>query len=212
LKKLMEDLFQHIVPVNEGYDYLFSDEVYVPVYDTTLLVTKRIVMPISLVEEKVLQLIDVGVYQIDEISQILGLKRKLLDVTLADLYSKDLVMVTSNSCKLMKSGRNALTDLCRAEKKQDVLRNVCIDGILGNVIDSSLYELMTNVYDDNGKLKPMLQTGNVNNYIEQFDKISLIFDEENVIFYSEGVKPTKEELLKIDKVESTFVKYIKIPS
>lgn len=211
LKKLMEDLFQHIVPVNEGYDYLFSDEVYIPVYDTTLLVTKRIVMPISLVEEKVLQLIDVGVYQIDEISQILGLKRKLLDITLADLYSKDLVMVTSNSCKLMKSGRNALTDLCRAEKKQDVLRNVCIDGILGNVIDSSLYELMTNVYDDNGKLKPMLQTGNVNNYIEQFDKISLIFDEENVIFYSEGVKPTKEELLKIDKVESTFVKYIKIP-
>lgn len=30
---------------------------------------------ISLVEEKVLQLIDIGVYQIDEIAQILGLKR-----------------------------------------------------------------------------------------------------------------------------------------
>lgn len=24
----MEDLFQHIIPVNEGYDYLFSDLVY----------------------------------------------------------------------------------------------------------------------------------------------------------------------------------------
>lgn len=34
LKKLMEDLFRHIIPVNEGYDYLFSDVVYVPIYET----------------------------------------------------------------------------------------------------------------------------------------------------------------------------------
>mgnify|MGYP006964167824 FL=1 len=52
MKKLMEDLFQHIIPVNEGYDYLFSDLVYVPIYETSLLVTKRTIMPISLVEEK----------------------------------------------------------------------------------------------------------------------------------------------------------------
>lgn len=41
----MEDLFQHIIPVNEGYDYLFSDLVYVPIYETSLLVTKRTIMP-----------------------------------------------------------------------------------------------------------------------------------------------------------------------
>ncbi|MFR8391024.1 hypothetical protein [Anaerobutyricum hallii] len=34
MKKLMEDLFRHIIPVNEGYDYLFSDVVYVPIYET----------------------------------------------------------------------------------------------------------------------------------------------------------------------------------
>lgn len=114
----MEDLFQHIIPVNEGYDYLFSDLVYVPIYETSLLVTKRTIMPISLVEEKVLQLIDVGVYQIDEIAQILGLKRKLLDVTLADLYSKNLVMVSTNSCKMMTAGRDALNNLNRTEKNK----------------------------------------------------------------------------------------------
>ena len=47
MKKLMEDLFQHIIPVNEGYDYLFSDLVYVPIYETSLLVTKRTIMPIQ---------------------------------------------------------------------------------------------------------------------------------------------------------------------
>lgn len=207
----MEDLFQHIIPVNEGYDYLFSDLVYVPIYETSLLVTKRTIMPISLVEEKVLQLIDVGVYQIDEIAQILGLKRKLLDVTLADLYSKNLVMVSTNSCKMMTAGREALNNLNRTEKKQDILKNVCLDGILGNIIDSSAYELLNNVRDNDGKLKPIIPIGEVEYYIEQFKRVSQIFDEENILYFSEGVQPVKEELLKIDKVDSTFVKYIKIP-
>ena len=61
MKRLIENLYQHIVPVNEGYDYIFSDTVYVPIYETSLLVTKRTVMPISLVEEKALQLLDIGV-------------------------------------------------------------------------------------------------------------------------------------------------------
>ena len=207
----MEDLFQHIIPVNEGYDYLFSDLVYVPIYETSLLVTKRTIMPISLVEEKVLQLIDIGVYQIDEIAQILGLKRKLLDVTLADLYSKNLVMVSTNSCKMMTAGREALNNLNRTEKKQDILKNVCLDGILGNIIDSSAYELLNNVRDNDGKLKPIIPIGEVEYYIEQFKRVSQIFDEENFLYFSEGVQPVKEELLKIDKVDSTFVKYIKIP-
>lgn len=207
----MEDLFQHIIPVHEGYDYLFSDLVYVPIYETALLVTKRTVIPISLVEEKVLQLIDVGVYQIDEIAQILGLKRKLLDVTLADLYSKNLVMVSTNSCKMLTAGREALNNLNRTEKKQDILKNVCLDGILGNVIETTSYELQNNVRDNDGKLKPIIPTGEVSYYIDQFKIISQIFDEENVLYFSEGVQPIKEELLKIDKIDSTFVKYIKIP-
>lgn len=85
MKKLVENLFQHRVPVNEGYDYLFTDDVYLPIFQSSLIITKRTIMPISLVEEKVLQLLDIGVYQIDEIAKILGLSRRLLEVTLADL-------------------------------------------------------------------------------------------------------------------------------
>ena len=211
MKRLIENLYQHIVPVNEGYDYIFSDTVYVPIYETSLLVTKRTVMPISLVEEKVLQLLDIGVFQINEIAQILGLERKLLDVTLADLYSKDLVSVSSSTCKMMLAGKDALNQLNRTEKKQDILKNVCIDGILGNVIDTSEYELQNKVWENDGKLKPMVPIGDVKSYMDQFKKISQIFDEENVLYFSEGVQPIKEELLKIDKIDSTFVKYIKIP-
>lgn len=211
LKKLVEELYLHIVPVNEGYDYLFSDVVFIPVYETSLLVTKRTIVPINLVEEKILQLLDVGIYHIDELAQILGLNRRLLDVTLADLYSRDLVAVSSNSCRIMNAGREALNSLNRTEKKQDILKNVCLDGVLGNVIDTSEYELQKVQRSDDNKLKPTITTGEVKYYIDRFKEISQIFDEENILYFSEGVQPVKEELLKIDKVDSVFVKFIKIP-
>lgn len=49
-----------MIPRNEGYTYLFQDNVYIPVFNTVLRVTKRITVPLNLVEEKVLQLIDAG--------------------------------------------------------------------------------------------------------------------------------------------------------
>lgn len=211
MNKLAKDIFRHIVPVNEGYDYLFTDEIYIPVYETSLLITKRIIMPISLVEEKILQLLDIGLSQIDEITKVLGLNRSLLEVTLADLYSKDLVAVSSNSCRITSSGREALNNLKRIEKKQDILKNVCIDGIFGNVVDASDYTLLTNIRDDDSKLRPKVPLGEVQYYVEQFRGISQIFEEENKLFFSEGIQPEKEELLIIDKVHSTFVKFIKIP-
>lgn len=211
MKKLVENLFQHRVPVNEGYDYLFTDDVYLPIFQSSLIITKRTIMPISLVEEKVLQLLDIGVYQIDEIAKILGLSRRLLEVTLADLYSKDLVSASSNSCKLMTMGRVALNNLNRTEKKQDILKDIYIDGILGEIFDASNYQLLDKVIADDNKLKPIIPIGEVKCFIEKFKEISEIFDEENKIVFSEGVHPIKEELLKIDKVDNTFVKFVKIP-
>lgn len=211
MKQLVEELFYHIIPVNEGYDYLFSDDIYIPVYETTLLVTKRAILPISLVEEKILQLLDLGIYQIDELAQILGLNRRLLEITLADLYSKDLITVSSNSCRIEAAGRKALSDLNRIEKKQDILKNVCIDGVLGNIVDSSEYELLKSVRNDDNKLKPIIQIGETKNYVNHFKEISQIFDEENKLYFSEGIQPIKEELLRIDKVDNTFVKFIKVP-
>jgi len=38
----------------------------------------------------VLQIVSIGVHQVDEIAKILGITRPLLDVTLADLHVKDL--------------------------------------------------------------------------------------------------------------------------
>lgn len=94
-------------------------------------------------------------------------------------------MVSTNSCKMMTAGREALNNLNRTEKKQDILKNVCLDGILGNIIVPSAYELLNNVRDNDGKLKPIIPIGEVKYYIEQFKRVSQIFDEENFLYFSE---------------------------
>lgn len=212
MRELVENIYQNIVPVNEGYDFLFAEDIYLPIYQTSLLVTKRTIIPISLVEEKVLQLLDAEVHQIDEIAKILGLSRRLLDVTIADLYSRDLVSASSNACRLLEGGKKALNDLNRTEKKQDVLKDIYLDGILGEVFDDmSNHVLIESVYNNESKMKTSIPLGDVKYYAKQFSKISEIFENESKIVYSEGMHPIKDELLKIDKVDNTFVKFIKIP-
>ena len=49
-----------------------------------------------------LQIVSIGVHQVDEIAKILGITRPLLDVTLADLHVKDLISVSSDICSLLK--------------------------------------------------------------------------------------------------------------
>lgn len=211
MKKLIRTLYQNKVPVNEGYDYVFSDDVYLPVYQSVLIVTKRIVMPLSLVEELVLQLLSSEVCQIDELSKILGLERRLLEITLADLYSRDLVAVSANSCRLLTLGKRALIDLNRSEKKQDIIKDIYIDAILGQVFDAESYQIIDSVYWNDNKLKSSIPLGDVKYYNDQYKEISEIFNADKKLILSEGMQPIKEELLTIDKVENTFVKFVKIP-
>lgn len=49
---------------------MLDDEVYLPVYKYALKITKRKTVKLNLVEEKVLQIVSIGVHQVDEIAKI----------------------------------------------------------------------------------------------------------------------------------------------
>ena len=183
LKQLINRLFVNIVKQNEGYDFLFTDEVYIPIYKYTLKITKRKVIKLNLVEEKVLQIIQAGIYQVNEIARILGLKRQFLDITLADLYTKDLISISSDICKLLKKGEQALAKLERVEKSQDILKDVYMDSLLGKVLsDVSLYQFSEKVLHNDGKLQPSILSDDIKAVRACFDEIQEIFDQE----YNQG--------------------------
>lgn len=213
LKQLINRLFVNKVKQNEGYDFLFADEVYIPIYKYTLKITKRKVIKLNLVEEKVLQIIQAGIYQVNEIARILGLKRQFLDITLADLYTKDLISISSDICKLLKKGEQALAKLERVEKSQDILKDVYMDSLLGKVLsDVSLYQFSEKVLHNDGKLQPSILSDDIKAVRACFDEIQEIFDQE----YNQGeginrIGSETQELLTIDNIEDLFVCFLKIP-
>ena len=134
-ENLIHKWVTNIVRQNDGYEFLFDDEVYLPVYKYALKITKRKTVKLNLVEEKVLQIVSIGVHQVDEIAKILGITRPLLDVTLADLHVKDLISVSSDICSLLKKGEQALSNLERVEKQQDIMKDIYMDSFKGKILD-----------------------------------------------------------------------------
>ena len=87
MDKLIESLLNINIRKNEGYIFVKQEDIYVPIIKTVLSITKRSFYRLPLLEEIVLRLINENLQEIDELANVLGIDRKLLEVTLADLNS-----------------------------------------------------------------------------------------------------------------------------
>ena len=212
-ENLIHKWVTNIVRQNDGYEFLFDDEVYLPVYKYALKITKRKTVKLNLVEEKVLQIVSIGVHQVDEIAKILGITRPLLDVTLADLHVKDLISVSSDICSLLKKGEQALSNLERVEKQQDIMKDIYMDSFKGKILDDiTRYQVVEKGIIDDNKLEPLVQAEDMKVIVSRFEDIQEIFqDEYSAIRIADGIRTETQELLTIDGIESVYVVVIKIP-
>lgn len=212
-ENLIHKWVTNIVRQNDGYEFLFDDEVYLPVYKYALKITKRKTVKLNLVEEKVLQIVSIGVHQVDEIAKILGITRPLLDVTLADLHVKDLISVSSDICSLLKKGEQALSNLERVEKQQDIMKDIYMDSFKGKILDDiTRYQVVEKGVIDDNKLEPIVQAEDMKVIVSKFEDIQEIFQNEySATQIADGIRTETQELLTIDGIESVYVVFIKIP-
>ena len=134
MDKLIGAMSNINVRKNDGYFFIKRDEIYVPIIRTILSITKRSFYSLPLLDEIVLRLINEGVQEIDELVNILGIDRKLLEVTLADLSVKDVIYCTTNRCSLLAKGKQALRELRTVQRKKDTIKNVYLDPINRKII------------------------------------------------------------------------------
>ena len=209
-ENLIHKWVTNIVRQNDGYEFLLDDEVYLPVYKYALKITKRKTVKLNLVEEKVLQIVSIGVHQVDEIAKILGITRPLLDVTLADLHVKDL---SSDICSLLKKGEQALSNLERVEKQQDIMKDIYMDSFKGKILENiTRYQVVEKGIIDDNKLEPLVQAEDMKVIVSRFEDIQEIFqDEYSATRIADGIRTETQELLTIDGIESVYVVFIKIP-
>ena len=211
MEKFIESLADINISKNEGYNYIKKDEIIVPIVKTILSVTKRSYFTLPLLDEIILRLVSEGMYEIDNLVRVLGINRKLLEITLANLSVKNIIYCTSNRITLMEKGREALRELRTIQRKKDSIKNVYLDPINRKVIaDYEKYQFVDNVYEHDKKLDVDFEMDNLDVFNENIDVIKTIFQDEMNI-YNDKTKAEPDELLSIDDIERAFVKFIRIP-
>lgn len=211
MEKFIESLADINISKNEGYNYIKKDEIIVPIVKTILSVTKRSCFALPLLDEIILRLVSEGMYEIDNLVRVLGVNRKLLEITLADLSVKNIIYCTSNRITLMEKGREALRELRTIQRKKDSIKNVYLDPINRKVIaDYEKYQFDDYIYEHDKKLDVDFEMDNLDVFNENIDVIKTIFQDE-INIYNDKTKAEPDELLSIDDIERAFVKFIRIP-
>lgn len=211
MDKLIGAMSNINVRKNDGYFFIKRDEIYVPIMRTILSVTKRSFYSLPLLDEIVLRLINEGVQEIDELVNILGIDRKLLEVTLADLSVKDVIYCTTNRCSLLAKGKQALRELRTVQRKKDTIKNVYLDPINRKIIlEHEKYQFVEKVNVNDKKLDADFEVNDIDIFKENIDSVNKVFlDEMNI--YNDKTKSELDELLSIDSIENVFVKFVRIP-
>lgn len=211
MHKLIESLGNIDIRKNDGYLYVKSEEIYIPIIKTVLSITKRSFYSLPLLDEIVLRLINEGVQEIDELVNILGIERKILEVTLADLSVKDIIYCTTNRSSLLTKGRQALNELRTIQRKKDTIKNLYLDPINRKVIlEYDNYQFVDKVYNNDKKLDIDFELKDVEIFKENIDTVNKIFLNE-MDFYNDRTKSDPDELLSIDNIENAYVKFVRIP-
>lgn len=211
MDKLIEAMSNINVRKNDGYFFVKREEIYVPIIRTTLSITKRSFYSLPLLDEIVLRLINEGVQEIDELVNILGIDRKLLEVTLADLNVKNIIYCTTNRCSLLAKGKQALQKLRTVQRKKDTIKNVYLDPINRKIIlEHENYHFVDKVYVNDKKLDADFEVNDIEIFKENIDSVNKVFlDEMNI--YNDKTKSELDELLSIDSIENVYVKFVRIP-
>lgn len=211
MDKLIESMSNINVRKNDGYLFIKRDEIYVPIMKTILSITKRSFYSLPLLDEIVLRLINEGIQEIDELVNILGIDRKLLEVTLADLSVKDVIYCTTNRCSLLAKGKQALRELRTVQRKKDTVKNVYLDPINRKIIlEHENYQFVDKVNVNDKKLDADFEVNDIEIFKENIDSVNKVFlDEMNI--YNDKTKSEPDELLSIDSIENVYVKFVRIP-
>lgn len=209
MNRYVESVYNNSIPDNRGYIYVVTDSVYLPVFRATLSITKRKQTRLNLIEEMVLKIAACGVADLDEIAGVLGLTRDILDVTLGDLFIKNLAYPSSNKCNLMKEGHAILKDLEASKKETDTIRNIYVNAVTKDVIKEHTDHFADKNLNDDHKLHETFDGNNLEFYRSKLSIIKEIFDKEAEIYTSDNQIP--DELISIDKIDELSVCFLEIP-
>jgi len=101
MKNLINDVKRHTPKSVPGYNYLKTQNIYIPFMKITVECLTRKISELNLFFESILKLIDISVKDINEIAEILGVSNSIVKEAVVDMVGMDYIYTSENMLSLI---------------------------------------------------------------------------------------------------------------
>ena len=147
MNKLIKSVKQSLPKDIRGYKYRKKQEVYIPYAEIGIECLTRNESEINLFFETVLRLLNIGVKDISEIADILGITYNIIKEVVVDMIEEKYVFTSENRLTITPKGKKALETRKLVEIQKVNINNIVINLITGEI--KSLYEIKKHWVDIN---------------------------------------------------------------
>lgn len=134
--KLIENIFESLPPEIENFYCIKTQKIFIPYEELGIECLIHNISEINLFFESILELLSIGVYDIKEISAILGISEQIVVAVVSSMSIKDFVSVSENIIRITKKGKSALKSKSLSEIKKINLNKIFINLITGDITDN----------------------------------------------------------------------------
>lgn len=214
MTKYIESVLQQLPKDNEGYKYIASETIYIPVQKTKLTITTRQLQEVRFVDEMILKFIDAGVTSTQDLAGYMGISSGILDISLAALFSQDYITATSRVCSITDKGRNFLEGEKSSKKEIEEMTAIYVNLCTGDIAFSDetyVGNFHANAYKCNHTL-----SGDVQFFRQNISKIKEGYSsrqretQRRIVGDRKLAEESVSELLSINSAETTAVLFKKV--
>jgi len=209
MRAYIENMLRQLPKENEGYKYITSETIFIPILKTSLSITTRRIQGLRFVDEMILKLINEGVTASQDIAGYMGLAPDVLDISLADLFAQDYISVSARICRIGDKGRAFLKGESTTKKEIEDMSDVYVNLCSGDIVFSN-DGFVSNVHANAYKCAHSID-GDVKFFRQNISVIKESFDAKQIEVQTRSIAgrvitiDSATELLSINSVEKSNV-------
>ena len=136
MKQLVAAVARKLPRELKNFHLIKKQDIYIPYCEIGITCLTKEVTEINLFFETILKLIDIEVFDVYEISAIMGVEFKLLKETIVDMIDQRYIITSENKLIMTPKGRKALADRKLVTIRKRNLNELSVNMITGNIEES----------------------------------------------------------------------------
>lgn len=202
--ELIFDLRNRIRPVIDGLQFVKSVKVGVPYAKIVLYITVRKELPIPIIHEAIMKLIDEKWHNYEEIRKLLGVDQDYMDTVMSEL-GRSFISHYGQQLYLTNEGKAALQDMKSVKIEPEFLDDLIINQVDGSILTIGDINLREKINSD-AFINPLINI-QLEYLIDKEAQIRDFYNKKQLKNQSKTQPTIRDELYRIIKIEKSKILY-----